>query len=103
MREKEIQDLEISIAISEEDAVFGEIIHNLLGQQLEDILQTLSERESEIIKMRFGFKEIGPMTLPEIAVQFGISRERVRQIEIKTMKKLRHPSRSRSIRDYLED
>ena len=102
MRELEMQDLEVSVAISEEDAVYGEFINDLLRQQLERILETLSEREGEIIKMRFGFYD-QPMTFQEISEHFGISRERVRQIEIKTMKKLRHPSRTQSIRDYLDD
>ena len=102
MRELEIQDLEVLVAISEEDAVYGDFINSLLRQQLERILETLSEREGEIIKMRFGFYD-EPMAFQEISEQFGISRERVRQIETKTMKKLRHPSRTQSIRDYLDD
>ena len=102
MRELEIQDLEVLVAISEEDAVYGDFINDLLRQQLERILETLSEREGEIIKMRFGFYD-EPMTFQEISEQFGISRERVRQIETKTMKELRHPSRTQSIRDYLDD
>ena len=102
MRQIVIQDLEESIAISEERAVFGELISQLLREQLEQILETLSEREGEIIKMRFGFYD-EPMTFQEISQYFGISRERVRQIEAKTMKKLRHPSRTQSIRDYLDD
>ena len=103
MREKVLQGLEVSLAISEEKAVYGEFINDLLRQQLERILETLSDREGEIIKMRFGFENNGPMTFQEIADHFGISRERVRQIESKTMKKLRHPSRTQSIRDYLDD
>jgi RNA polymerase primary sigma factor len=102
MRQIVIQDLEESIAISEERAVFGELISQLLREQLEQILETLSEREGEIIKMRFGFYD-EPMTFQEISQYFGISRERVRQIEAKTMKKLRHPSRTQAIRDYLDD
>ena len=102
MRQMIMQDLEESIAISEERAVFGELIGQLLRQQLERILETLSEREGEIIKMRFGFYD-QPMTFQEISEHFGISRERVRQIEAKTMKKLRHPSRTQAIRDYLDD
>ena len=102
MRQIVIQDLEESIAIAEERAVFGELISQLLREQLEQILETLSEREGEIIKMRFGFYD-EPMTFQEISQYFGISRERVRQIEAKTMKKLRHPSRTQAIRDYLDD
>jgi RNA polymerase primary sigma factor len=102
MRQIVTQDLEESIAISEERAVFGELISQLLREQLEQILETLSEREGEIIKMRFGFYD-EPMTFQEISQYFGISRERVRQIEAKTMKKLRHPSRTQAIRDYLDD
>ena len=102
MGELEMQDLEVLVAISEEDAVYGDFINDLLRQQLERILETLSEREGEIIKMRFGFHD-QPMTFQEISEHFGISRERVRQIETKTMKKLRHPSRTQSIRDYLDD
>jgi RNA polymerase primary sigma factor len=103
MRENDLLNLEKSTTVSEENAVFGALIHDSLRAQLECIFETLSDREIDIIKMRFGFEEGGPMTLQEIAERHGISSERVRQIEAKTMKKLRHPSRSQAIRDYLDD
>ena len=74
----------------------------LLQDQLQAVLATLSEREAGIVRMRFGLTDGQPRTLGEIGQVYGVSRERIRQIESKTMAKLRHPSRSQLLRDYLD-
>jgi RNA polymerase primary sigma factor len=74
----------------------------LLRQDLQSVLATLSEREASITRLRFGLTDGRPRTLDEIGQVHGVTRERIRQIEIKTMSKLRHPSRSRILRDYLD-
>ena len=75
----------------------------LLQEQLEGILHTLSEREKRVIQLRFGMTDGRPRTLEEVGSAFGVTRERIRQIESKTLSKLRHPSRSQQLRDYLEE
>ncbi|GAC1609840.1 MAG: hypothetical protein NVS3B26_13320 [Mycobacteriales bacterium] len=74
----------------------------LLQEQLETVLHTLSERERQVIRLRFGLADGHPRTLEEVGKEFGVTRERIRQIESKTLSKLRHPSRSQKLRDYLE-
>jgi RNA polymerase primary sigma factor len=74
----------------------------LLRQDLQSVLATLSEREASITRLRFGLTDGRPRTLDEIGQVHGVTRERIRQIEIKTMSKLRHPARSRILRDYLD-
>ncbi len=74
----------------------------LLQEQLEWVLHTLSEREKKVIELRFGLLDGQPRTLEEVGREFGVTRERIRQIESKTLSKLRHPSRSQKLRDYLE-
>ncbi|MGM0819155.1 MAG: sigma-70 family RNA polymerase sigma factor, partial [Actinomycetota bacterium] len=74
----------------------------LLREQLAGILHTLSEREREVIRLRFGMDGAPPRTLEEVGAEFGITRERVRQVEAKTLSKLRHPSRARKLRGYLD-
>jgi RNA polymerase sigma factor (sigma-70 family) len=71
-------------------------------EQLESVLHTLSEREKKVIQLRFGLLDGHPRTLEEVGREFGVTRERIRQIESKTLSKLRHPSRSQKLRDYLE-
>ena len=73
----------------------------LLQEQLHMVLEALSEREAGVVAMRFGLRDGRPKTLDEIGKVYGVTRERIRQIESKTMTKLRHPSRSRALRDYL--
>ena len=90
-----IEDSEAVIAV---DAVS----FTLLQDQLQDVLQTLSEREAGVVKLRFGLTDGMPRTLDEIGQVYGVTRERIRQIESKTMSKLRHPSRSQVLRDYLD-
>jgi RNA polymerase primary sigma factor len=74
----------------------------LLQEQLHSVLGTLSEREAGVVSMRFGLTDGQPKTLDEIGKVYGVTRERIRQIESKTMSKLRHPSRSNALRDYLD-
>ncbi|WP_432924436.1 RNA polymerase sigma factor [Microbispora sp. CA-135349] len=99
----------------EGDSEFGDLIEDseaivpadavsftLLQEQLHSVLDTLSEREAGVVSMRFGLTDGQPKTLDEIGKVYGVTRERIRQIESKTMSKLRHPSRSQVLRDYLD-
>ena len=99
----------------EGDSEFGDLIEDseaivpsdavsftLLQEQLESVLDTLSDREAGVVRMRFGLTDGQPKTLDEIGKVYGVTRERIRQIESKTMSKLRHPSRSQVLRDYLD-
>jgi RNA polymerase primary sigma factor len=90
-----IEDSEAVVAV---DAVS----FTLLQDQLSSVLQTLSEREAGVVRLRFGLADGQPRTLDEIGQVYGVTRERIRQIESKTMSKLRHPSRSQVLRDYLD-
>ncbi|MBK5307690.1 MAG: RNA polymerase sigma factor [Frankiaceae bacterium] len=74
----------------------------LLQEQLDSVLHSLSEREKKVIQLRFGLTDGHPRTLEEVGKEFGVTRERIRQIESKTLSKLRHPSRSQKLRDYLD-
>jgi RNA polymerase primary sigma factor len=74
----------------------------LLKDQLNKVLSELSERERRVITLRFGLENERPMTLEEVGSEFHVTRERIRQIEAKALRKLRHPSRSRKLKDYLE-
>ena len=74
----------------------------LLQEQLHSVLDTLSEREAGVVSMRFGLTDGQPKTLDQIGKVYGVTRERIRQIESKAMSKLRHPSRSQGLRDYLD-
>ena len=99
----------------EEDSHLGDFIEDsdavvpvdaasfiLLQEQLDSVLHTLSEREKKVIQLRFGLTDGHPRTLEEVGREFGVTRERIRQIESKTLAKLRHPHRSQKLRDYLE-
>jgi RNA polymerase primary sigma factor len=99
----------------EGDSEFGDLIEDteaiqpgeavsfmLLQEQLHSVLDTLSEREAGVVSLRFGLTDGQPKTLDEIGKVYGVTRERIRQIESKTMLKLRHPSRSQALRDYLD-
>jgi RNA polymerase primary sigma factor len=74
----------------------------LLQEQLEDVLDTLTERESNVLRLRFGLDDGRSRTLEEVGKVFGVTRERIRQIEAKALRKLRHPSRSKRLKDFLE-
>jgi len=99
----------------EQDSALGDFIEDelslmpnevasneLLRRQVEEVLSTLSPREARVLQMRFGLKDGHTHTLEEVGRRFGVTRERVRQIEAKALRKLRHPSRSRRLRDYLQ-
>ena len=99
----------------EEDSSLGDFIEdadavvpldaatfNLLREQLAGVLDTLTERERKVVELRFGMVDGQPRTLEEVGAAFGVTRERIRQIESKTLSKLRHPARSQQLRDYLE-
>jgi len=90
--------IEDADAISPADAASNLV----LREQLEDVLDTLTEREREVLKLRFGLEDGYSRTLEEVGQHFRVTRERIRQIEAKALKKLKHPSRSRRLRDYLE-
>lgn len=76
--------------------------YSLLREQLNNVLHTLTQREEQVLKLRFGLEDGRPRTLEEVGKQFNITRERIRQIEAKALRKLRHPSRSKPLRDYLD-
>jgi len=99
----------------EEDSHLGDFIEDhdakapaeeasftLLREQLESVLSTLTDREQKVLRLRFGLDDGRARTLEEVGQQFGVTRERIRQIEAKTLRKLRHPSRSKKLKDYLE-
>jgi RNA polymerase primary sigma factor len=99
----------------EGDSEFGDLIEDseavvspnvisftLLQEQLREVLNYLSEREAGVVAMRFGLNDGQPKTLDEIGKVHGVTRERIRQIESKVLSKLRHPSRSQVLRDYLD-
>jgi len=99
----------------EEDSLLGDFIEDkevespsnmtafrLLQEQLESVLTTLPPREQEVLKMRFGLEDGYSLTLEEVGLYFNVTRERIRQIEAKALRRLRHPTRSRRLKDYLE-
>lgn len=90
-----IEDME---ALAPSDAAAFE----LLKEQLEDVLHTLTDREEKVLRLRFGLDDGKPRTLEEVGKRFNVTRERIRQIEAKALRKLRHPSRSKRLKDYLE-
>ena len=78
-------------------------IHELLKDEISDVLLTLTEREEQVLRLRFGLDDGSCKTLEEVGQMFGVTRERIRQIEAKALRKLRHPSRSRKLKDFLND
>ena len=74
----------------------------LLKEQLADVLKTLTPREEKVLRLRFGLEDGRPRTLEEVGKEFNVTRERIRQIEAKALRKLRHPSRSKKLRDFLD-
>lgn len=99
----------------EEDSHLGDFIQDdnvpvpaeaaaatLLKEQLNEVLDTLTDREQKVLRLRFGMNDGRARTLEEVGKEFDVTRERIRQIEAKALRKLRHPSRSRKLRDYLD-
>ena len=76
--------------------------HTLLKEQLEDVLASLTDREAKVLRLRFGLEDGRPRTLEEVGKEFDVTRERIRQIEAKALRKLRHPSRSKKLKDFLD-
>ena len=91
--------IEDSSAVAPPDAASD----SMLREQLEQVLDGLADRERKVIKFRFGLEDGDPRTLEEVGKEFGVTRERIRQIESKTLAKLRHPSRSGRLKDYMEE
>ncbi|MGB9847447.1 MAG: sigma-70 family RNA polymerase sigma factor, partial [Desulfotomaculales bacterium] len=99
----------------EEDSHLGDFIEDqearapaeeasftMLREQLDEVLTTLTDREQKVLRLRFGLDDGRARTLEEVGQRFGVTRERIRQIEAKTLRKLRHPSRSKKLKDYLD-
>ena len=99
----------------EEDSHLGDFIQDenvaipadvatqtILREQLSEVLDTLTEREQKVLKLRFGLEDGRARTLEEVGKEFDVTRERIRQIEAKALRKLRHPSRSKKLKDYLD-
>jgi RNA polymerase primary sigma factor len=97
-------DIQLGDFIEDSEAVVlvDAVSFTLLQDQLQSVLETLSEREAGVVRLRFGLTDGQPRTLDEIGQVYGVTRERIRQIESKTMSKLRHPSRAQALRDYLD-
>jgi len=98
------EDNSVLVDFIADDSIAGpaeETNKELLREQMKDILGSLSERERDVLKLRFGLVDGESHTLEEVGQQFGVTRERIRQIEAKALRKLRHPTRSRKLRDYL--
>lgn len=91
------------IPTDKEFDVEEQFVQRALSSALEEVLSTLKPREEKILRMRFGFDDGHPKTLEEIGKEFNVTRERIRQIEAKALRKLRHPSRSKKIKDFLKD
>ena len=77
--------------------------NEMLKMEISNVLLTLTEREEKVIRLRFGLEDGKSRTLEEVGQKFGVTRERIRQIEAKALRKLRHPSRSRKLKDFLND
>jgi RNA polymerase primary sigma factor len=76
--------------------------YNILKEEVAQVLHTLTDREARVLQLRFGLDDGRTHTLEEVGIQFGVTRERIRQIEAKALRKMRHPTRSKKLRDFLE-
>ena len=93
---------EIDMPVDKVPAPADAASHTMLREQLSDVLSTLTPREAKVLKLRFGLEDGRSRTLEEVGKEFNVTRERIRQIEAKALRKLRHPSRSRKLKDYLD-
>ena len=75
----------------------------MLKDEISQVLETLTEREEKVIRLRFGLEDGKPRTLEEVGQMFGVTRERIRQIEAKALRKLRHPSRAKKLKDFMNE
>jgi RNA polymerase primary sigma factor len=82
--------------------LYDAVSQELLKDALQDVLETLSPREKKVLMMRFGLEDGKPKTLEEVGKEFKVTRERIRQIEAKAIRKLKHPTRARKLRDFLD-
>ena len=100
----EEEDSHLGDFIPDEDALAPAeaAAYSLLKDQIEEVLESLNEREQKVLKLRFGLEDGRARTLEEVGKEFDVTRERIRQIEAKALRKLRHPSRSKKLRDYLD-
>jgi RNA polymerase primary sigma factor len=98
-----LAELGVDMAEPDECVIDQQVIFTSLQDQLQSVLESLKERESGVVRLRFGLDDDVPRTLDEIGQVYGVTRERIRQIESKTMTKLRHPTRSQVLLDYLEN
>ena len=100
----EEEDSHLGDFIPDEDALApaDAATYLLLKEQVEDVLSTLNEREKKVLKLRFGLEDGRTRTLEEVGKEFDVTRERIRQIEAKALRKLRHPSRAKKLKDYLD-
>ena len=100
----EEEDSHLGDFIEDEDALApaDSASYILLKEQLEEVLESLTDREKKVLRLRFGLDDGKARTLEEVGKQFGVTRERIRQIEAKALRKLRHPSRSKKLKDYFD-
>lgn len=91
------------VAATDNVEVEEEVLDKIMGEEIDNILQTLTERQSNVLAMRFGLHGKAPMTLEQVGYQYGLTRERIRQIESKALKRLRHPSKNKSLVGWLND
>ena len=90
------------IADESQTSPYDATSRRLLKENIAEVLKTLSDREAKVLGMRFGLNNAHPMTLEEVGQKFGVTRERIRQIEAKALRKLKHPSKRKMLQDYLE-
>ena len=98
------RDEQVQIAVHDrlDVAVFDAVAVALLKEQLVEVLNTLTPREAKVLRLRYGLDDGKARTLEEVGKEFNVTRERIRQIEAKALRKLRHPSRSKKLKDFLE-
>ena len=94
--------MEQFVADTNQPSLYDKVSRELLKDALNKVLETLSPREKKVLMMRFGLEDGKPKTLEEVGKEFKVTRERIRQIEAKAIRKLKHPTRARKLKDFLE-